>query len=107
MPKAALGEFQDTPKSEPVKFPVDPAQRVAWLRHQIRQVTTGNVGSIVCPFCGSKVTLGLEKLCCEPMGETVATVLNRTEREKSSETDATTKGPAKLTVMPNRSAFNR
>lgn len=53
--------------------------RFAWVEYQICQVTLGYLDSISCPYCGSSVRMGVEKMCCDPIGEATATVLRRME----------------------------
>lgn len=53
--------------------------KFAWVQTQICRVALGYIDSIACPYCGSDVTLGVEKLCCEPLGEATAAVLYRME----------------------------
>jgi hypothetical protein len=63
-------------------------QKFAWIEHQIRQVILGNLESIACPYCGSDVVIGEEKLCCMPMGDVTAALLGRMEAGHVLETDS-------------------
>jgi len=58
---------------------MDTTQKFAWIEYQIRQVTLGNLNAIACPYCGSSVVMGVEKLCCEPMGDATLTLLRSME----------------------------
>ena len=62
--------------------PMSAEQKFAWVEYQINQAMLGNIESIACPYCGSNVMLGVEKLCCEPMGVATATLLSRLEEEE-------------------------
>jgi hypothetical protein len=54
-------------------------QQAAWAEHQLREAAMGNLDSIVCPYCGSNVLLGIEEFCCGPMIEATAILLDRME----------------------------
>jgi hypothetical protein len=58
------------------------AQKTAWVEHQIHQVTLGNIDSVACPYCGSNVMIGVEGLCCRPMGDAATTLLERIEAKE-------------------------
>lgn len=66
--------------------PCDADGRFAWVQHQIRQATLGLIESLACPYCGSNVILGAEKLCCEPISQATAIVLYDVEARDLCET---------------------
>jgi hypothetical protein len=65
-----------------------PEQKTAWAEHQIHHATLGNIDSIVCPYCGSSVVIGVEGFCCKPMGDVATALLERTEAGEPEEKHA-------------------
>jgi hypothetical protein len=53
--------------------------KFAWVQYQLRQAALGLIDCIACPYCGSNVVLGLEKLCCESINEATGIVLDSME----------------------------
>jgi GTP-dependent phosphoenolpyruvate carboxykinase len=49
------------------------------VEYQLRQVMLGKVNSVVCPYCGGTVVMGVDKLCCKWMAEVADEVLRDTE----------------------------
>ena len=64
---------------EPTVTPKNRAQERDSVEYQLRRVMLGEVDSVVCPYCGSTVVMGLDKLCCKPMAEVADEVLRDTE----------------------------
>jgi len=64
------------------------AKKTAWVERQIRQATLGNLDSIACPFCGSTVVWGVERLCCKTMDDVTAIFLNGMETNELDAKDA-------------------
>jgi hypothetical protein len=87
MSKIRKNEFSSPAKSKRGELPMDPAQKFARVECQIRQAVLGSLEFIVCPYCASNVKLGVQKLCCKPMGEAAASVLRCMETECLGETD--------------------
>jgi hypothetical protein len=87
MPKIKPNNLVNTAKGKRDELPLDPAGKFAWIESQIRRVTLGQAGSIGCPYCMSSVTVGVDSLCCVPMGEAVATVLQSMEADDVRKTD--------------------
>jgi hypothetical protein len=90
MPKTELNQFQNALSEKRVKARRTHAEPFARVDYQIRQASLGRLASLVCPYCSSNVMLGVEKLCCVPMGEAVDAVLRRMEPEDLLETGALT-----------------
>jgi hypothetical protein len=65
----------------------DSARKFAFVERQIRRVTLGRTESIGCPYCFSSIVVGVDRLCCTSMGETVATILQSTEADCVHGTD--------------------
>src|SRR5450631_2032950 len=87
------------------EMPPTSAQKAAWVEYQIRQATLGNLDSIACPFCGSNVVLGVERLCCKPMFDVAAILLDRMETVEFEPKDAeehSSAVAAAATIQPNR-----
>jgi len=63
-------------------------QKAAWLEWQLRQATSGNRDTIACPYCGLTVVLGVERLCCGPMNDVTAKLLESMESTGSDGKDA-------------------
>ena len=61
-------------------------ENLAWVLDQIRQAVRGAIDSITCPYCGSNVVLGVEKLCCESVSQATGIVLEYMEVENLCET---------------------
>lgn len=58
---------------------LNPAQRIAYVEHQVFEAEKGHIDIIECPYCGVSVNAGSRSLCCEQMGEAVAAVLLKME----------------------------
>ncbi len=56
--------------------------KAAWVEQQILQATLGNRNSIACPYCGSTVVWGVDKLCCKPMNDAAAIFLINMETKE-------------------------
>jgi hypothetical protein len=50
--------------------------KFAWVQYQICQAVLGHIDSIVCPYCGSRVMLGVQQMCCDAINEATAVVLH-------------------------------
>ena len=81
-------------KYNPCEFPVDPTGKFASAGYQIRQATLGRTESIACPYCLSTVILGVQTLCCDPMGKATETVLRHIETEGPRNNGARQRGAA-------------
>jgi hypothetical protein len=77
MPKTDLKKIQNTLAVKRARRSA--AEQFALVDHQIRQVCLGRLASLLCPYCSSRVVLGVEKLCCVRMGEATDAVLRRME----------------------------
>jgi hypothetical protein len=64
---------------EPIVTPKNQAEERDSVEYQLRQVMLGKVDSVVCPYCGNTVVMGLDKLCCKRMAEVADEVLRDTE----------------------------
>lgn len=58
---------------------LNPAQRIAYVEHQIYEARAGRLDFLECPYCRHITVNGEESLCCESMGEAVAAVLFKIE----------------------------
>jgi hypothetical protein len=79
--KAPANKFRNIAKNGLYEFPDNSTIKFAWVGHQIRRVTLGHSDSVACPYCQSTVILGVQRLCCDPMGEATETVLRHIETE--------------------------
>jgi hypothetical protein len=86
-PKIKRNDLLNTAKGKRDELLLDPAQKFVWVESQIRRVTLGQEQTIGCPYCMSSVMVGVDRLCCVPMGEAVATVLQSMEADYVRETD--------------------
>jgi hypothetical protein len=58
---------------------LNPAQKMAYVEHQIFKVQKGEIDMIECPYCGVGCMAGVQSLCCTLMGDAVAAVLFKME----------------------------
>ena len=58
---------------------LNPAQKMAYIEHQIFEARKGTIDAIECPYCGFVLPIGVQSLCCDLMGDAVAGVLFKIE----------------------------
>ncbi len=58
---------------------LNPAQKMAYVEHQIFRAQRGEIDMIECPYCGVGCQVGVASLCCPLMGEAVTAVLFKME----------------------------
>ena len=58
---------------------LNPAQKMAYVEHQIFRAQRGEIDMIECPYCGIGCALGVASLCCKLMGDAVTAVLFKME----------------------------
>ncbi len=103
--------------NNPCEYPDDLTLKFASAGYQIRQATLGHTESIACPYCRATVILGVQTLCCDPMGKATETVLNYIETEiprnyddpthkKKTSLRGTRRESNRLVPITSRTTFN-